>query len=62
MAGYSCLLDGRPDTVPPEKGSGEAARTVFHDVKSGTHWFHVRAVGAGGRWGETAHQRIVIEE
>jgi hypothetical protein len=61
VSGYSWLLDGKADTVPPEKLSGAGRRVAFRGVKPGTHWFHVRARSAAGRWGRTAHLKIVVE-
>ncbi len=61
IAGYSWLLDGRPDTVPPEKTAGLERRATFRDLAPGRHWFHVRAVNGAGRWGGAAHVPFTVE-
>jgi hypothetical protein len=62
VSGYSWLLDSKPDSVPPEKKTSAQPRAAFKGVKPGTHYFHVRALSGAGRWGGTAHRRIVIEK
>jgi hypothetical protein len=61
VSGYSWALDGKADTVPPEKLSGTDRRAVFRGVKPGTYWFHVRALSGAGRWGRTAHLKFSIQ-
>jgi hypothetical protein len=61
VKGYSYLLDTSPDTVAPEIILTGDTRAEFQDVAPGTQYFHVRACGTDGRWGETGHCRIEIE-
>ncbi|OGV74026.1 MAG: hypothetical protein A3K18_16680 [Lentisphaerae bacterium RIFOXYA12_64_32] len=58
--GYACAFDTAPDTVPLEQVTTTAARAEFADVQPGVWFFHVRAQGANGAWGETTHCRIEI--
>jgi len=60
IEGYAYSWDQAADTVPPSKISTAIPRTEFANVAAGTWYFHVRACGADGAWGETAHRRVVV--
>ncbi len=59
--GYSFVLDQKADTVPPETSMTTDTIKGFENLEPGTWYFHVRAVGADGKWGEAAHKKFVIE-
>jgi hypothetical protein len=59
--GYSFVLDQKADTVPPETSMTTDTIKGFENLEPGTWYFHVRAVGADGKWGEAAHRKFVID-
>jgi hypothetical protein len=61
---YSWRLDRRARTVPDRRGDGGSGLLTFVSVKArgqGTWYFHVRARGANGNWGPTAHLKIKVK-
>ncbi len=60
-SGYSYSWNRNPETLPPETIRTPAPRAEFRDVEAGVWYFHVRARGPDGKWGEASHRRVVIE-
>jgi RHS repeat-associated protein len=50
ISGYSYALD----QAPANQVSTTGTVATFANLSSGTHWFHVQALGANGVWGPTA--------
>ncbi len=61
-AGYSFVLDQKPDTVPPETVTTKETTKGFDNLASGVWHFHIRAVGTDGKWGPATHTKIIIDE
>lgn len=59
--GYSYVLDTAPSTVPDTASEGAAASASYPSVPEGTSYFHVRAQGGGGAWGEASHYRVRVD-
>ena len=61
-SGYSLVLDQKSDTVPPETIMTNETCKSFENLEPGVWYFHIRAVGADGKWGSATHKRFVIED
>lgn len=53
VAGYSYLLDTKPETQAPMDVRSPNATTTLTNVGTGTWYFHVRAEDGAGNWGST---------
>ncbi|MBQ7650151.1 MAG: hypothetical protein IJS15_04285, partial [Victivallales bacterium] len=60
--GYSFALDQKSDTMPPETNMTSETSKRFDNLEPGVWYFHVRAVGADGKWGPATQKKFVIEE
>ncbi|MBI2301420.1 MAG: hypothetical protein HYU66_21145 [Armatimonadetes bacterium] len=54
VAGYSFVLDDKPDTVPPAQVATTDTSLSLSRVPAGLSWFHIRAVDGAGNWGPPA--------
>ncbi|MGD8237505.1 MAG: hypothetical protein PVH68_03045 [Armatimonadota bacterium] len=61
ILGGSWVLDRQPDTVPPERISGEGAELSFAEPTHGDAYLHVRAADKAGNWSPTAHYRVLMD-
>jgi len=57
IAGYSLVIDAKPDTEAPARVSTRDTLQPFGGV-NGLHYIHLRAVNQAGQWGPTRHMRI----
>ena len=61
IAGYSCELNQWPDYTPPETITTTGNTKTYHDLSSGTWYFHIRAKDNAGNWGSPSHYEIKID-
>jgi hypothetical protein len=61
IAGASWVLDGSPDTVPPETVSAREPEVVAPVDGSGMKYLHVRTQDGAGNWSETTHYRVLVD-
>ena len=58
---YRWYLDQQPDTVPEAPAQGTDQTYTYYNLADGTWYLHVRAVGTGDQWSDTAHRQIRID-
>jgi hypothetical protein len=56
IAGYSCVLDDQPLSIPDTSIDGTGSSKVYNEgINDGTYYFHVRAIDNASNCGDTAH-------
>ncbi|MDP2422760.1 MAG: matrixin family metalloprotease [Bacteroidales bacterium] len=60
-AAYSYVLDQSAGTVPDTTAEGAQASATIDSVPDGESYFHVRAQGANGVWGDAAHYKLRVD-
>ena len=61
IAGYSFLLDAKPDTVPNENITTTARTVSLNGLPVGSAYLHVRARDGAGNWGTTVHVPLLVQ-
>jgi len=61
IAGYSLVLDQKPDTIPPEQNMGLATEKAAQGLAEGRWYLHVRAVDKPGNWGPANHYMVFVD-
>ncbi|NQT17339.1 MAG: hypothetical protein HQ582_31585, partial [Planctomycetes bacterium] len=61
IAGYSWLLDDKPNSMPDEKITGTETTKTYEELDVGRWWFHVRAQDNCGNWGPANHYSLVVD-
>ena len=60
VSGFSWTVDQVAGTVPDTASEGAGHTVTLSNVAEGLWWFHARAQGGTGLWGETSHFRIGV--
>jgi hypothetical protein len=66
LAGFSVVVDHRPDTMPPEKinlpaaGGADPVRWNLGRLEPGEWWVHARAADLAGNWSGAGHLRFYV--
>ena len=61
VVGYSVVFDETLDTIPGTTVNDVAPTWQQQNISDGTHYLHVRAKDAGGRWGPTGTYRVLVD-
>lgn len=61
VIGYSVAFDEDAATIPPPTVNDGTPAWTQQNITDGTHWLHVRAEDAGGRWGPTGSYRVLVD-
>lgn len=60
VSSYSYILDNEPLTVPDNIPEGAENSTTYQQLKSGTNFFHIKALN-GNVWGATTHFALNVD-
>jgi hypothetical protein len=68
LAGYSVVLDRKPDTIPPERlgvpleSMRSPGRYELGKLPAGDWWLHCRAADLAGNWSDATHTHLRVPE
>lgn len=60
IGGYSYTLNSEPISVPDDISEGEKETVSYQNLKSGTHYFHIKSL-RDGKWGGLTHFAVNVD-